>query len=63
MSHLKNVCMTYTEHFRLSFYIARSLFIGSLKAFVHALIPDVFSKSTTSLLENLKRLVDNSGCI
>ncbi len=62
MGHLKNVCMNYTEHFCLSFYIAHSLFIGSLKAIIHAFIPDVFTKSTTILLINLQDLVKNSGC-
>ena len=62
MGHLKSVCMTYTEHFRLSFYIAYSLFMGSFRAIIHAFIPDMFPKSTTILLINLQDLVKNTGC-
>ena len=42
-THPSKVCMTYFEHMKLSLYFMKILYIGSIKAFIHAFIPDVLS--------------------
>lgn len=61
-NHLSNVCMTYTQHLRFSLFVSFKLFYGSLRAFVHALFPPMFSKSTTLLLQDMQNIIANSGC-
>jgi hypothetical protein len=61
-NHLPNVCMTYAQHFLFSSSLALQLFIGSLKAWVHALIPCLYTTSTTLLLPSLQEQMKNAGC-
>lgn len=62
MNHLRKVCMTYTQHCLFSMSISVKLLIGSLKAFVHAWIPNIFTSSTTLLIQNLDNTIKNTGC-
>lgn len=62
MNHLKKVCMTYTQHYLFSMSISVKLFVGSLKAFVHACIPNIFPSSTTLLIQNLDNTIKKTGC-
>ncbi len=52
--HLKEVNMSYYQHFIFSTYLSIRLFTGSMKALLHAIYPDSFVTSTTDLLEELK---------
>jgi hypothetical protein len=45
--HPSKVCMTYLEHMKLSLELSSIFFIGSLKAILHAFIPDVCVTSST----------------
>ena len=60
--HLKSVCMNYYEHFMLSFGFGCKLFIGSIAAFIHALIPDIFTDSTSNLIKDISSTMSKSGC-
>ena len=60
--HLKNVCMSYCEHFILSFGFSCRLFIGSIQAFIHALFPNIYIDSTTKLTKYLQKTMQNVGC-
>ena len=62
IQHLQEVCMNYFQHFRLSMYFSGQLFIGSIKAFFHALIPAWFTTSTSDLILHLKTIINNVGC-
>ena len=55
--HPKNVNMTYFEHLKLSLYFSYELFIGSIKAFVHAIYPDMFITSTSDLVHNIQQIL------
>ena len=62
LNHLADVCMTYPQHFFLSVSISIKLFIGSLKAFVHAFIPAIFYTSTSVLVNELNNTLKTAGC-
>ena len=51
--HLKEVKMSYMEHFIFSGKLSFMLFKGSIKALIHAIYPDVYITSTSDLSENL----------
>lgn len=51
--HLKEVKMSYMEHFVFSSNIFLMLFKGSIKALIHAFYPDVYITSSSDLSENL----------
>ena len=61
-NHLPNVCMTYVQHFLFSSGLAVQLFLGSLKAWVHAIIPCLYTTSTSLLLPSLQEEMKNAGC-
>ena len=61
--HLDNVCMDYFEHFCLSMYFSGNLFLGSIKAFIHAWVPCWFRSSTTSIVNHIKFVINNVGCM
>ena len=45
--------MTYTEHFCRSMGFSFDLCLGSLKAFVHAILPQFFISSSTEIAKKL----------
>jgi|TARA_B100000575_G_C22906043_1_gene526369 hypothetical protein len=47
---------------KLSLYFSYTLFVGSMKAFVHAFIPDVYITSTSDLSTELYKVLKSSGC-
>lgn len=51
--HLKEVNMTYFNHLKFSMSLSMDLFVGSIKAFIHAIYPDICTESTTNLLRDL----------
>ena len=60
--HPNDVCMSYLEHAKFSFTIGLSLFGGSCKAFVHALVPSFFIKSSSVLVQDLSERLLDAGC-
>tara|TARA_Y100000389_G_scaffold102972_1_gene99839 strand:+ start:1107 stop:1223 length:117 start_codon:yes stop_codon:yes gene_type:complete len=38
------------------------MFIGSIKAFIHAFIPDVYIASSTKIVNKLQKLIREAGC-
>jgi len=61
-THPKNVCMTYKTHFAFSLKLSFKFALASVKAFIHALIPNVFISSSTEALNDINKIVKNSGC-
>lgn len=60
--HPKDVCLTYYQHLRFSLYVTKILFVGSIKSFIHSLLPDMFITSTTDLLSELNKEIEKIGC-
>lgn len=52
-THLKKINMSYSKHFLFSSKLSLLLFNHSIKAFIHALYPDVYKESTSELLKIL----------
>lgn len=60
--HPKEVCMSYLEHCMLSLKFSYILFVGSVKAFTHAIYPDMCVTSTSDLLRDIKKKMEVAGC-
>ena len=60
--HPRKVCMTYMEHFTLSGEMAIVLGVGSIKAIIHAIYPDMFITSTTDTINYIQKRLSESGC-
>jgi len=60
--HPTQVCMTYYEHFKHSMKFSYMFMVSSFKAFIHAIFPDVFITSTTNTINEISKLIENSGC-
>jgi hypothetical protein len=58
-NHLKNKNISYAEHLTISSDIAFKLSVGSLKAMIHAIYPDVYCTSTTDLSKELTNTIIN----
>ena len=61
-AHPTDVCMTYLEHMKFSLNLSLTLFIASIQAFVHAIIPDVCVHTTTNVVKTIENKLKNSGC-
>ena len=61
-SHPSQVCMTYFEHARLSAGLGILFAVASFKAFVHALIPDIFIKSSSTTVTDAAERLKKAGC-
>lgn len=57
--HLQEIRTSYWKHFKFSANLSWQLFIGSCKAMIHALYPDICVDSTTNLSDYLSRTLDN----
>ena len=60
--HPNENCLSYIEHAQLSLTLSGKLFVGSVKAFIHAFVPEAFKTSTSELVKELQYIIDNSGC-
>ncbi len=60
--HPREVCMDYFSHFKVSIIFALILFKGSLKAFVHSVLPDVYITSTSDTIDTINKLLEKTGC-
>jgi hypothetical protein len=54
--------MSYFEHMRLSLGFSKTLLVGSVKAFVHAFLPNYFITSATDLYKQIGRELNEAGC-
>ena len=57
--HLNDANETYFEHMSKALKISLQLFIGSLMAFIHALLPSVFTTSASRKIKKLHSLIEN----
>jgi hypothetical protein len=60
--HPQNVCMDYFEHFKFSSNLGIIFLKASLKAFIHAILPDCYISSSSDHTLEVITLIDNSGC-
>lgn len=58
INHLNEVKMNYYEHLKFSSFIGIQLFIASQKALIHALIPGLFTTSSSDYVESLNKLLN-----
>ena len=61
--HPKMVCMSYFQHFWFSMYLAGRFAMGSVKAIVHAILPDYYVTSSSDMIEDVKVDMSRAGCI
>ena len=60
--HLSTVCMGYFHHLRNSLYYSRRFFFASIKAVIHALVPDLYITSTTDTVTEIDELLKINYC-
>lgn len=63
MKHLEENNETYLRHLRKAMYISACMLVGCCTAFVHALVPVVFTKTTSKILSHVKDTINNRRCI
>ena len=61
-THPKKVCMTYMQHFWFSMSLCLRFGIGSIQAFIHALLPDYYITSSSDLIREIQNEMSNIGC-
>lgn len=61
--HLTNVCMTYSKHFSFSMNLSKIYLKSSYKAFIHAILPNIYITSSSDTQKEVDLLLKNSGCI
>lgn len=54
--------MTYWQHARLSFNFSYMFLKASKEAFIHAIYPDKYITSTTDTVNEIKDILEKSGC-
>lgn len=54
--------MTYKTHLVFSLKLSFKFALASLKALVHAFIPNVFMISSTQALNDINKIVKSGGC-
>ena len=62
LDHPKSVCLTYIDHFKLSSNIGIKLGVASIKAFIHAILPFCFIKSSSNIVEEIDYLLKINKC-
>ena len=60
--HLKEVHMTYCEHLLFSLKLSSLFFIGSIKAIVHGMYPDVCTQSSTEIINSISYKIKTKSC-
>ena len=63
MSHLKEVNETYLQHLRKAVYISVCLLVGCCTACVHAIVPVIFTKTTSKIISHVKDVINNRRCV
>ena len=62
LNHPKEVCMNYYSHFTFSFKLSIVLFLASIKAFIHAVIPSYCITSTSDTIKYIENEIKTNGC-
>ena len=60
--HPEKVCMDYSTHAAFSLKLAYLLAVGSAKAVVHAVLPDMYVSSTSDVVQEVQKELRRSGC-
>ena len=60
--HPTKVCMTYFEHLKLSLNFSLLMFTGSIKAIIHAFLPDYYITSTSEINKKITTMIQKAGC-
>jgi hypothetical protein len=55
--HLKQTNLSYSHHFFRSLLLSLDLYVGSVKALIHSIYPDIFVTSTTDLVIKLHKIL------
>lgn len=61
--HLDEMNMNYFEHMLVSINYAFILFLSSIKAFIHAFIPDIFTTSTSECIQEINVKLNHNNII
>lgn len=61
-SHPNSVCMNYYKHLSVSLNYSKLFLIASIKAFIHAIFPNLFITSTTNTVNNINNLLIKNNC-
>ena len=61
MSHLKDVNLTWDRHLKFAWTLAWKLFLLSLTALVHGLLPSIFISTTSNGIEKLNNELDKGN--
>ena len=57
--HLKDAEENYFQHMGAALKISSQLFVASLQAFFHSIIPALFTKSASSKIKELYLFIEN----
>ena len=57
--HLRDAKENYLQHMSAALKISSQLFIASLQAFFHSIIPALFTKSASSKIKELYLFIEN----
>jgi hypothetical protein len=60
--HPNSVCMTYFQHMKFSAGLSKDMFIGSYKALIHSIFPNIYITSSGDVTKNLMNKLQRSGC-
>ena len=60
--HLRDVCMSYSEHMRHSHRLGVLFIKAGLKAFIHGIWPAAFVTSSSDTIELAGELMNGAGC-
>ena len=60
--HPAKVCMTYYQHCKFSLQISKLFAEASIKAVIHAFIPDWYITSTTDITNKIQKMLQEAGC-
>ena len=61
-THPEKVCMSYTQHLKLSLKFCILMLKGAFKAFIHAFLPDYCVTSTSDISNEIITLLKSNGC-
>jgi len=60
--HPKNVCLTYTEHFKFSLYLSYTFAKASVCALVHSVYHDVLVTHSSDMIKEVSEEMSKIGC-
>jgi len=59
VSHLREKNISYPEHMMMSLRFSLDFILGSGKAIIHAIIPGLYTTSTTDTVEKLTNIIQH----